>query len=446
MKKLFQILFGLVLSLPLCAFCLEKPSFDSRSILPETDSGNVPESPAKPAPVEAPENVRFKTLEGLVMAGYQGWFNTPADGAGLGWKHWQKQGKFEPGMCTIDLWPDMSEYEISYPTAFRHADGSVARVFSPRDKSTVDVHFKWMQQYGIDGAFMQRFVTSLRTPAVRANYEVILMNAVEAAEKFDRAISVMYDLSGMKPGEQQIVKEDWIRLNEVYKLTSRENNHYLHHNGRPLVCLWGIGFSGKNRKYGLDEAQDLIDFFREQGCSILLGVPSRFHLLNNDTVSDPRAHEIFRQADVLHPWFVGRYDIDSYDKFAREIIPAQIKWCKKNKVDYIPVCYPGFSWHNMKPDTPFAKIPRHGGRFFWKQLKTVVGYGAKSIYISMFDEVDEGTAIFKCTNTPPVGQNGEQLFIDYEGLPSDHYLWLSGMGAKLLRGEIKPTEELPFRK
>ena len=37
---------------------------------------------------------------------------------------------------------------------------------------------------------------------------------------------------------------------------------------------------------------------------------------------------------------------------------------------------------------------------------------------------------FKCTNQPPVGR-----FATYEGLPSDHYLRLAGLGGRLLRGE-----------
>ncbi len=64
------------------------------------------------------------------------------------------------------------------------------------------------------------------------------------------------------------------------------------------------------------------------------------------------------------------------------------------------------------------------------------------IYQAMFDEMDEGTAIFKCTNTPPVGAS---RFVTYEGQPSDHYLWLTGMGGRLLRGEMSPTEEMPRR-
>jgi hypothetical protein len=51
----------------------------------------------------------------------------------------------------------------------------------------------------------------------------------------------------------------------------------------------------------------------------------------------------------------------------------------------------------------------------------------------MFDEVDEATAIFKCTNDAPVGPPDK--FVTYEGLPADHYLKLTGLGARLLRGE-----------
>lgn len=51
-------------------------------------------------------------------------------------------------------------------------------------------------------------------------------------------------------------------------------------------------------------------------------------------------------------------------------------------------------------------------------------------YVAMFDEVDEGTAIFKCTNHPPVGR-----FCTYEGYPSDFYLRLTGNAGRMLRGE-----------
>lgn len=62
----------------------------------------------------------------------------------------------------------------------------------------------------------------------------------------------------------------------------------------------------------------------------------------------------------------------------------------------------------------------------------------------MFDEVDEGTAIFKCTNDYPVSDVA--LFIDMDGKPSDHYLWLTGEAARMLRKEIPLTLKLPERK
>ena len=69
-------------------------------------------------------------------------------------------------------------------------------------------------------------------------------------------------------------------------------------------------------------------------------------------------------------------------------------------------------------------------------------YKHRELYVAMFDEMNESTAIFKCTNDPPVGPSN---FMTYDGLPSDHYLWLTGRIGELLRGEIGPTSEIPRR-
>mgnify|MGYP007112271908 CR=1 FL=1 len=81
------------------------------------------------------------------MAGYQGWFLAPSNGV-----MYPDEKKVH-----LDMWPDVSEYEKTYPTGMKLKDGSTARFFSSTDKSTIDLHFKWMQQYGIDGVFVQRF-------------------------------------------------------------------------------------------------------------------------------------------------------------------------------------------------------------------------------------------------------------------------------------------------
>lgn len=65
------------------------------------------------------------------------------------------------------------------------------------------------------------------------------------------------------------------------------------------------------------------------------------------------------------------------------------------------------------------------------------------LYVAMYDEIDEGTAIMKCSNTPPRG--GKTTFIDYEGMPTDHYLWLTGLGGRMLRGNMSLTGAMPTR-
>ena len=58
-------------------------------------------------------------------------------------------------------------------------------------------------------------------------------------------------------------------------------------------------------------------------------------------------------------------------------------------------------------------------------------------YVAMFDEVDEATAIFKCSDTPPSGAP----FVAMEGLPSDHYLRLAGAAANEAPEIQAPAED-----
>jgi hypothetical protein len=93
-------------------------------------------------------------------------------------------------------------------------------------------------------------------------------------------------------------------------------------------------------------------------------------------------------------------------------------------------------------DKPFNQIPRLGGQFLWSQAVASKRAGANMLYLAMFDEIDEATALFKVSNDPPVG---ETPFLTYEGLPADHYLWLSGQIGKMMRGEIPATDDMPKR-
>jgi hypothetical protein len=393
---------------------------------------------------------RYMSYEGRVMCGYQGWFRAEGDGSGGGWQHFGGKSEFSPERCVIDYWPDISEYAKTYPTGFKSKDGSPARVFSPWDQSTVDVHFRWMREYGIDGVFMQRFFGVTRTPESRAEGRVVLGHALKASQKEGRALAVMYDLSGLNPGENcDSIIQDWKELVDVLKLTSQGTNQtYLYHRGKPLVVIWGLGFP--DRPYDLHKIgiEKLISFFKSDpaygGCSVMLGVPNYFRDLRADTTPDAYLHTIMAKADVIMPWMVGRFSNSLYgetDRYTAQV-EADLAWCKERKLDYAPCVYPGFSWHNLRKGKALSDaIPRQRGEFYWDLMTTAIQSGAKMIYVAMFDEINEGTAIFKCTNEPPVDQPPAK-FLTYEGLPSDHYLWLTGMAGKMLRREIPLDKEL----
>jgi glycoprotein endo-alpha-1,2-mannosidase len=386
----------------------------------------------------------FKSYKGLVMAGYQGWFNAPGDGAGRGWNHYLSHGKFEPGSTNIDIWPDVSEYKKTYKAPFKLADGSDAYLYSSYDASSAELHFKWMQQYGVDGVFVQRFIGDVQKPASRNHNDVVLGNALKYSTKYHRAISVMYDLSGIRAGGDSLVIKDWKHLVDSLKLTNRGSKQtWLYHNGKPLVAVWGIGFNDK-RKYGITEGERIIDFLKNDpvygGCAVLLGVPTFWRDYGSDTEKDQRLHDLLRRVDIVHPWFVGRFNESTYPKF-RARIADDIDWCKANKVDYVPTIFPGFSWHNMNPGAPQNQIARNRGKFYWKQVNGAIKAGAGMLYVAMFDEVDEGTAILKSSKNPPVGLSS---FVTIEDdTPNDYYLYLTGYAAKVLRKELPMRDSVP---
>ena len=389
----------------------------------------------------------YPSYKGLVMAGYQGWFRQPTKGLMYP----------DEKSVRIDMWPDVSEYEKTYPTGLKLNDGSTARFFSSTDESTIDLHFRWMKEYGLDGVFMQRFYGAAASKS--KSHIQVLDYAFRAASKYERAIALMYDLSGLpvNGGDCSALIEDWKFLVDSLNITNQKGKKtYLFHNDKPLVAIWGVGFP--DRPYNIRNigVERFIDFLKNDpvygGCSVMLGVPTFWRDLNSDCINDPYLHEIIKKVDIVLPWMVQRFtpllhnDMDRY----RDVILGDLKWCNENNIDYVPCVYPGFSWHNLSvyefPNDikPSGSIPRQGGRFYWQQISTAINAGAEMLYVAMFDEVNEGTAIFKCTDNPPVGKEIE--FIDMDGKPSDHYLWLTGEAAKMLRKEKPLTFTIPVRK
>jgi hypothetical protein len=383
------------------------------------------------------------TLIGKIMCGYQGWFHIKGDGSGLGNFHWGGDDFGPESYAHVDMWADMSEMDDDekYPTRFRHADGSVAYAFSSTNRKTVARHFQWMEEYGIDGVFLQRFIGYAGDYAnnnrVGHSFIGVMENVRYGAEKHNRAWAMMYDIGGARPGELMgLLVNDWKRLVDENKI--REDRMYLHHNGKPVISLWGIGFVENG--FTLREALELITFLQDDpkygGNTVKIGVPTYWRTLDRDALGDPFLHEVIRKADIVSPWTVGRFgNVRDVENYVRGASAADMEWCRKNGVAYMPVVFPGFSWHNLMNSrgrkTGFNDIPRRRGELLSAQIRGQMNNGVTMIYQAMFDEIDEGTAIFKVTNDPPVG--GVNRWVDYEGLPSDFYLKLVGDAAKELK-------------
>jgi hypothetical protein len=142
------------------------------------------------------------------MAGYQGWFHAKGDGGWDRWVHWSIP-LTPPASDTvrIDLWPDMSELDADelFPTSLLFANGSEASAYSASKTKTVERHCRWMQDYGINGLFLQRFIgIAVKYPTV---VDQVLSNVRSGSEKSGRVFAVMYDIGN---GDNETFVDDLI--------------------------------------------------------------------------------------------------------------------------------------------------------------------------------------------------------------------------------------------
>src|ERR1700720_260523 len=350
----------------------------------------------------------YTTLRGIHVAGYQGWFACPGDGAvGVGWGHWFRGGSDpqDPNSLAIDLWPDTSELDEDErcPTAFRLPSGAPAFLFSDQNPKTVARHFAWMKEYGIDGAAMQRFVMGLARADLKGNFDTVLENARAAAEANRRGFFVMYDVSGTN-GDAALhtIEQDWPHLTGDLHLT--DSLAYIFDRGKPVVGVWGLGF--KDRDISADQAAGIIRYFRTASApaTILGGVPASWRNLDDDghygdSRTEPQWAAVYRSLDIISPWSVGRFgDNKGADNFARLRLFPDLAETERIGIEYMPAVFPGFSWAHgagRERKSPLNVMPRRCGAFYQRQIDNVIKAGAQMLYTAMFDEINEGTAIFK---------------------------------------------------
>jgi hypothetical protein len=217
----------------------------------EADEDTPPVTPE--AMLKTRQTVVSQGIRDKVIVGYQGWFTAYGDGSPTErWSHWSagvyrsNQGVPAPGHQSFDLYPDISEYAPGslFQTGYAPlGNGTPAKLFSSYPADVVNKHFQWMQQYGIDGAAVQRFLTT--DGVFMAHRDSVASKVKTAAEATGRLFYIMYDVSGLSDATfLQMVKEDWTNR-IVGQLHLPSSARYATQDGKPVVAIWGLGFTDR---------------------------------------------------------------------------------------------------------------------------------------------------------------------------------------------------------
>jgi|GEM_PF-572296 len=385
-------------------------------------------SPYSGPPYLGDNLVDATTLTGKVICGYQGWFRAAGDPSGAGWVHYV-YGDFSD--VTFEMWPDMLEFtdEEKYAVpGWTHADGRQAYLFSSANKKTVLRHFQWMESYGIDGVALQRFVVGLDNQHPKESFR-IPSYVREAAHRTGRTYFIMYAMTEIPPNTIiDLMETDWKFLVDSMKITM--DDHYLHHQGKPVVGLYGFFTDW----FSAADAHRILDVFQNSGpySAFVMGSGQWWW-----RSAEADWLDIYKRMDAYIPWNVGHYDGD----YARTNFWAADQNAMQTYGGmYMPLVYPGGGWDNLQDYPPGTSYKsRLKGKFLWDQFLAAKDMNAQAVYVAMFDEIDECTAIFKVTNDIPVNH----YFVTLEGLPSDFYLLLTGFATKMMRNEVQVPATMP---
>jgi hypothetical protein len=407
--------------------------------------------------IQAQSPVDPGSIIGKVVCGYQGWFSCAGDGSPLNiWFHWAGTTKPAPGHLSFEVYPDVSIYDSSdlFQTGFANrGDGQPSRLFSSYRQSVVNKHFELMQTHGIDGVALQRFISEILSsdPRFRENRNAVALHVKSSAEAYNRLFYITYDLSGLGnvPGltdaqRYDAVKTDWQNaIVNTLQLTS--SPMYAHQNGKPVVQLWGIGFTHVIGGPAL--ALDLVNWFKSKGCYVIGGVPTNWRTSSDDSRSG--YENVYKAFNMISPWTVGRFsDISGVNSFKTKYLSPDLSYCNTHGMAYMPVVFPGFAWSNWNGGTK-NQIPRNKGEFLWRQIYNIKSLNITSVYMAMFDEYDEGTALLNMADgysMIPTNQYFLTSSADGTYLSSDFYLRLAGKATKVIKGTdpLTSTVTVPF--
>jgi hypothetical protein len=387
---------------------------------------------AAPAPAGVqPAASGVGDVVGKISVGYQGWFAAAGDGSPENsWWHWSanKAQPPSPSNAGIVSWPDVREYTKTYQSGYANlGNGQPAKLFSSYDQQTVDTHFLWMQQHNIDTAALQRFDPTGSEGPIR---DGMAAKVRSAAESHGRKFYIMYDVTSWTNMQSQI-KTDWTNKMKAYTASSA----YAKQNGKPVVCIWGFGFNDSKRPWAAAPCLDVVNWFKSQGCYVIGGVPTWWRNGNND--SRAGFSDVYHAFNMISPWLVGRIgNVSDADNFYNVATVPDVADCAAHGIDYQPCVLPG----------AVSLRQRAHGDFMWRQFYNMVRAKVQGIYISMYDEYNEGNQIAKTAETTAwLPTNSGMLALNEDGTAcsSDYYLRLTGDGGKMLKKQIALTATRP---
>ncbi|GAA4258122.1 glycoside hydrolase family 71/99-like protein [Dactylosporangium darangshiense] len=368
---------------------------------------------------------------GKITVGYQGWFACPGDGAPINqWWHWSQNGGQapSPSNTTIVSWPDVREFTKKYTTAYANlGNGQPAQLFSSYDQQTVDTHFKWMRDYGCDTAALQRFNPFGGEGPTR---DAMAAKVRSAAETYGRKFYIMYDVTSWTNMQSEL-KTDWTTKMSAYTSSPA----YARQNGKPVVCIWGFGFNDPGRPFAPAPCLDVINWFKAQGCYVIGGVPTWWRT----GVNDSRAGflDVYHAFNMISPWMVGRTgDIAGLDSYYNNVNVGDQADCNARGIDYQPCVMPG----------DLSAGARAHGDFYWHHIYNMTRLGAQGLYVSMFDEFNEGNQIAKTAeNASQQPTNFGRPALDADGVAcsSDYYLRITADGGKMFKKQTALTATRP---
>ncbi len=258
----------------------------------------------------------------------------------------------------------------------------------------------------------------------------------QAAEQYGRKFYIMYDATDWT-NMQSEMKTDWTNKMRAYTSSPA----YAKQNGKPVVCIWGFGFNEANKAWPasvLPRCHELV-----QGPGLLRDRRRTDALAAAATrTRGPGYLDVYHAFNMLSPWMVGRIqDVAGADHYYNNVNQQDQADCNAHGIDYQPCVIPG----------DLSSGHRRHGDLMWRQFYNLTRVGVQGMYISMFDEFNEGNQIAKTAESQawiPGGSGIRALDEDGTACSSDYYLRLTNDGGRMFKGQIpltatRPTPPMP---